>query len=107
MGTRYRDEGKSEAFIQWQKKFYRSTAWKQARQAVIDRALHRCEYCSHFIHSQATIHHKQPITEDNMYDEDITLGMDNLMLVHHDCHAALHRDTPDFDLTHRKDQLLF
>ena len=37
------------------------------------------------------MHHKIPLTPENVTDPDITLNWDNLMLLCRDCHAAVHK----------------
>ena len=39
------------------------------------------------------VHHKIPITPDNINDSGITLSWDNLMLVCRECHAQIHNRT--------------
>lgn len=36
------------------------------------------------------VHHKTPLTPENINDLDIALGWDNLQCVCRDCHAKLH-----------------
>ena len=77
--------------------FYYSTAWKKCRKAYI---AHRnsidggmCEECHE--HPGYIIHHRIELTPDNITDPNITLNMDNLMYVCHDCHNRIHGNVTD------------
>ena len=37
------------------------------------------------------MHHKIPLTPENVTDPEITLNWDNLMLLCRECHAAVHK----------------
>lgn len=37
------------------------------------------------------MHHKIPLTPENVTDPDITLNWENLQLLCRDCHAAVHK----------------
>ena len=50
-----------------------------------------CERCGRSKPSaELIVHHKIPLTPDNINDTSVTLNWDNLMLVCRSCHAALH-----------------
>jgi len=40
-----------------------------------------------------TVHHKVPITPENINDPEVTLNPDNLILLCRDCHALAHKKT--------------
>ena len=75
------------------KEFYNSTEWKECRRAFRKQALGLCERCraKGLIRAGEIVHHKVPITPQNIYDPGITLSYSNLMLVCRDCHAELHQ----------------
>lgn len=73
---------------QWAATFYASARWKKCRTSYIksrrqlDGGL--CEECRDkpgFI-----VHHKHPLTQDNIGDPDISLSTSNLEYVCKDCH---------------------
>lgn len=69
------------------KKFYKSKAWKQCRQAYFASKHGLCERCSD---AGKIVHHKVYINEFNINDADITLNADNLELLCQDCHNKEH-----------------
>jgi len=83
--------------------FYRSTPWKTCRLAFIRSKLGICEICGCSIEytdekgikhngKRAIVHHRIPISDENMNDIDITLNFDNLELLCLDCHNSLTGD---------------
>lgn len=68
--------------------FYNSGAWKSARNAYRKQAGGVCERCQ--VNPGEIVHHKQPLTPQNITDPRIALGFENLELVCRDCHAAAH-----------------
>ena len=56
-----------------------------------DGLLH-CEYCHGAIVRpyDCIAHHKIEVTLNNLHDTSITLNPENIMLVHHSCHNAIH-----------------
>lgn len=76
------------------KGFYKSKAWQSTRSAYAKSVGGLCERClSSGIYSTGEIvHHKQPITPDNINDSRITLSWDNLELLCRDCHGKAHGD---------------
>ena len=73
-------------------KFYKSTAWKNTRASYLKSVGGLCELCldKGIIRKADIIHHKEPITPENIDDADITLNWNNLQAVcnehHHDIH---------------------
>ena len=77
--------------------FYRSSEWEKLRQIIrLERlnaeGLTICEFCGQPIVKayDCIAHHKTELTESNYRDASISLNPDNIMLVHHSCHNAIH-----------------
>lgn len=77
--------------------FYRSSEWESLRrQLTLERVNAEgdliCEHCGKPIVHQydAICHHKIELTEANVHDAMIALNPDNIMVVHHRCHNAIH-----------------
>lgn len=77
--------------------FYRSEEWGRCRSAFIASRIARdgemrCERCGKAILRQyeGIVHHKEELDEANVCDPSIALNPDNLMLVCHWCHDAIH-----------------
>ena len=68
-------------------RFYRSSAWLLARQQKIASCNGRCEMCGAI---GEEVHHKIPLTADNINDVNITLNPDNLIYLCKDCHNKEH-----------------
>lgn len=72
--------------------FYRSREWRRCRDAVIIRDL-GCDLAipDHIIFGQLHVHHINPISEHALLHGSETLfDMDNLVLVSHATHNAIH-----------------
>lgn len=77
------------------KRFYRSHAWTDTRNAYLKAAGGICERCYRdrgLIVPGEIVHHIKPITPENINDAAITLSFDNLELVCRDCHAQEHEE---------------
>jgi 5-methylcytosine-specific restriction endonuclease McrA len=72
---------------EYAKKFYKSKAWRQCRQAYFDMKHGLCERCDE---TGKIVHHKKYITPENINDANITLSFDNLELLCQDCHNKEH-----------------
>lgn len=72
--------------------FYNSTAWKKCRAEYAKSQRYLCEDCLQkgILTPGEIIHHKQPITPENINDPSITLSFDNLKMVCRKCHAEEH-----------------
>lgn len=74
------------------KDFYKSRAWRRARQAYIDSRTAIdggiCELCGD--NPGTEVHHKIFLRPENINDESITLNPDNFMLLCYDCHQLEH-----------------
>lgn len=83
------------------KKFYKSKAWQRCRQAYINNRIMidggMCEICGVWL--GYIVHHKTPLTPNNITDYNITLSFDNLQYVCKPCHDEFeghgvgHKDT--------------
>ena len=68
-------------------KFYRSEVWRQTRLLKISNANGRCEKCGGV---GEEVHHIIPINEHNINNPEITLNLNNLILLCKDCHNKEH-----------------
>lgn len=73
--------------------FYKTALWRNARRLYIQSVGGLCEQCyaRGIIKHGDTVHHKIHITPENIYDPNITLNPDNMILLCRDCHAELHK----------------
>ncbi len=79
-----------EQFANW---FYGSQAWKNCRAAYAKSKGYMCERCRSkglIVSSGLEVHHKVPLTPQNIHNEHITLDWNNLSLLCHACHAEVH-----------------
>ena len=71
-----------------QKEFYRTTAWKRARQEYIDQRIAIdggvCEVCGEEVGK--IVHHKIWLDDNNCNDPDISLNPNNFMYECQTCH---------------------
>lgn len=72
------------------KKFYKSKRWQKVRELVIMRDRDICYFCGQLITKHRTIHHKTELNEENMDDDLIAYGLDNLVECHDYCHNFHH-----------------
>lgn len=72
--------------------FYKSTAWKKTSKAYAKSVGGLCERCRSqgIIKAGELVHHKEPVSPDNIGDVNITLNWNNLQLVCRECHADIH-----------------
>lgn len=80
--------------------FYRSKEWERMRQIIIlERADAYgeipCAHCGQPIVKayDCIAHHKIELTEGNYHDPMLSLNPENIDLVHHRCHNAIHEKT--------------
>lgn len=76
------------------KKFYKSKEWQSIRQIVIDRDNGICQKCLEEkgeVVPGDEVHHKIWLRPTNINNPDITLNLDNLVLLCRDCHMSIHR----------------
>ena len=76
------------------KQFYGSPAWKQTRRAYMKSVGGLCERCmaNGIVTPAAVVHHKNPITEKNVSNVNVTLSWNNLQALCAACHAEVHDD---------------
>lgn len=72
--------------------FYKSKQWKKTRELYISSVGGLCEICERNgkIVPGEIVHHKTPLSPENINDLDITLNFKNLCLVCRDCHSKIH-----------------
>ena len=76
--------------------FYRSKEWTDIRKIVVSERLENgvtvCQHCGKPIYKpyDLILHHKEPLTLQNVNDLSISLNKDNLMIVHQTCHNEIH-----------------
>ena len=72
--------------------FYNSSAWVNTRRNYTQSVGGLCERClaEGKITPSDVVHHKIPLTDDNIKDLNISLGWCNLQALCSDCHALVH-----------------
>lgn len=72
--------------------FYKSKQWQHTRNAYIKSVAGLCENClrAGIYKPGEIVHHKTPLTPQNISDPQITLSWDNLELLCRDCHGKAH-----------------
>ncbi len=70
--------------------FYDTVAWQRCRDGYIASVFGLCERCGR---PGYIVHHKQPITDANVDDPNITLNWDNLEYLCLECHNREHFGT--------------
>lgn len=78
---------------EFSRSFYKSSAWKTARDSYWRAKGGLCEDCLEQgrIKTGAEVHHLIELTPDNIGNPAVALGWDNLRLLCHDCHMKKHR----------------
>ena len=73
--------------------FYTSRAWRKCRDAVLAEHGGLCQICAGkgLIVPAAHVHHRTPLTPENLNDPRIALDSSNLMALCEECHAEQHR----------------
>lgn len=75
-------------------KFYKSQQWKRCRAAFFKYKGGLCERCLQKMPPEYNpgeiVHHKIYLTDENLYDLDVSLNFDNLELLCRKCHAEEH-----------------
>lgn len=74
------------------KKFYKSKAWQNVREFVIQRDKNLCVDCMKRgkVTPAEEVHHVIELTPDNIGDPSISLSADNLVSLCRECHKARH-----------------
>lgn len=72
--------------------FYGTQAWKRCRAGYVKYRRGLCEKCLErgIYNAGEIVHHKIPITNDNVNDPNVTLNWENLQLLCRECHAEAH-----------------
>lgn len=66
--------------------FYNSRMWKLARTAALKRDGYTCAYCG----ARATeVHHLTELNDTNISDPEVSLNLNNLQSLCHDCHSQI------------------
>ena len=73
--------------------FYTSRTWRKCREALLKEKGGLCELClsKGLIEPAVHVHHRKPITPENLSDPSITLDTRNLMALCEECHQEQHR----------------
>ena len=69
---------------EWAKAFYKSKAWQQVRREALRRDHYTCCRCSA---RAEEVHHVKELTPENIGDINISLNINNLESLCHDCHT--------------------
>ena len=78
------------------KHIYESSRWKKCAGAFAKSKLYICERCGKLVRPNEknklryVIHHRQPLTPDNVNDDLLVYGWDNLQLLCYECHMIVH-----------------
>jgi 5-methylcytosine-specific restriction endonuclease McrA len=76
--------------MNWKTKFYNSKAWRQTRALVVSRDESICRMCGGIIVGAPHVHHTVELNESNYRDAGISLNLDLLETLHHECHDRRH-----------------
>lgn len=77
---------------EFSKAFYNSEAWQRCRKDYIDSVHGLCERCGE---TGLILHHKIPLTPENIDNPEITLDFKNLEYVCLECHNQIHGGSCD------------
>ena len=74
--------------------FYNTKAWKDTRRNYKQSVGNLCERClsKGIITPAEIVHHKEPLTADNISNLNISLGWNNLEALCRACHAEVHEE---------------
>jgi hypothetical protein len=75
---------------EFSKSFYNSWKWRRCRTSYMKEVFCLCEKCRKSIGMSGIVHHIQELTPDNINDNEISLGFDNLMYLCIECHNKEH-----------------
>lgn len=91
VGNVDREAGRSLA-REYARTLYNSKAWQRTRNAYKRMVGGLCEVCyaNGIVKPGEIVHHKIPVTPDNINDPEITLSFTNLQCVCRECHAEIH-----------------
>ena len=85
------------------KRFYKSKAWQQTRDAYAASVGRLCECClrAGIYRAGEIVHHKKELTPENINDPQISLAWDNLELLCRDCHGKAHGNKKRYKVDER------
>lgn len=74
------------------KSFYKSKAWQNTRLAYAKSVGGLCEQCLKrgLYRAGEIVHHKEPLTPENINDPAVSMAWGNLELLCRDCHGKAH-----------------
>ena len=74
--------------------FYNSKAWQDTRRSYKQSVGGLCERCiERGVFTPAdVVHHKIPLTKDNIQDLSLSLGWNNLQALCANCHKEVHKE---------------
>ena len=78
------------------KKIYEGRRWRKCARAYAESKLFICERCHCPVKPNIgkerhwVVHHREELTPDNIHDDMIVYGWDNLMLLCDSCHKIVH-----------------
>lgn len=75
------------------KPFYDSRLWKNTRKQILRDAGYTCQECN--ANRASEVHHKIPLTPENINDISISLHPDNLEAVCGECHKKITKGVGD------------
>ena len=80
----------------WQQKLYASRRWADCRNAYAKSKHYLCEMCLQEGKTTPSeiVHHRVPVTPENIDDPNITLNWSNLQCLCRLHHAQVHSKTP-------------
>ena len=85
---------------EYSKNFYNSYRWRRCAKAYAESKLYICERC-HGLKSvnkvdgtrqRWVVHHKKPLNPNNINNDEVAYGWDNLMFLCIECHNAIHAE---------------
>lgn len=84
----------------YSKNFYNSYRWRRCAKAYAESQLFICERCKGLKSGRKhdgsrqrwVVHHKKTLNEQNIHDDAIAYGWDNLMFLCIECHNAIHAE---------------
>lgn len=75
------------------KAFYNSALWRRCRESYLKKKKYLCERClkQGIISYADHVHHKTYITDENLYNTEISLDENNLEALCVSCHSKEHK----------------
>jgi len=70
----------------WAVQFYNSQAWRSLRRVALKRDGYTCRDCGG---RADEVHHTITLTQGNIHDKSISLNLDLLVSLCHDCHTRI------------------